>query len=67
MIICDKCGAKVPDYVNTMEAGFPPITIIKTTRDFDDVFRKEKIHLCEDCKRDFFKWLTNDYVLNKRM
>lgn len=62
MIICDKCGAKINELSDALQAKFPQVTITKT----NSILEGERIHLCHECERDFWKWLTNDFVLMKK-
>ena len=62
MIICDKCGAKINDLSDALQAKFPQVTI--TTA--NSIFGSERLHLCHECEQELFKWLTNDYILTKK-
>lgn len=62
MIICDKCGAKINDLSDALQAKFPHVTIMKAY----SIREGERIHLCHECEQDFWKWLTNDFILMRR-
>lgn len=62
MIICDKCGAKINDLSDALQAKFPHVTIMTA----NSILESSRIHLCHECEQDFWRWLSNDFILRSK-
>lgn len=52
---CDRCGTKIPNTSDIIQAHFPSFFINKKS-----YYGSSQIELCADCSKELEKWLDNE-------